>query len=105
MKQHMIFVAVLASCVSCTTVSPSQNDAADKGMPMATSERPEPPKGCSPDSLAQYVGQPIAEVQPKLDTRDIRILRPGMMRTMDYRPTRLNVDVDNNGAIARFWCG
>lgn len=34
-----------------------------------------------------------------------RIIEPGMMITEDYRPERLNIDLDDKGLIARVWCG
>lgn len=34
-----------------------------------------------------------------------RILRPGMAVTMDYSPTRLNIEVDTAERIVRVQCG
>ena len=34
-----------------------------------------------------------------------RILPPGAMMTMDHSPSRLNLDVDDQGVIRRAWCG
>ena len=34
-----------------------------------------------------------------------RILKPGAMMTMDHSPSRLNLDVDDQGVIRRAWCG
>jgi hypothetical protein len=34
-----------------------------------------------------------------------RVIEPGMAITEDYRETRLNIDLDAQGRIARLWCG
>jgi hypothetical protein len=34
-----------------------------------------------------------------------RILPPGAMMTMDHSPSRLNLEVDDQGVIRRAWCG
>lgn len=34
-----------------------------------------------------------------------RIITPGTAVTEDYRPTRLNIDVDRAGKITGVWCG
>lgn len=35
----------------------------------------------------------------------VRIIYPNSAITQDYRPERLNVDVNIDGDIARLWCG
>ncbi|MFY9240358.1 MAG: I78 family peptidase inhibitor [Roseovarius sp.] len=37
--------------------------------------------------------------------RPHRVIPPNSAVTMDYRPDRLNVDLDEAGQITRFWCG
>lgn len=34
-----------------------------------------------------------------------RIIPPGTAVTQDFRPDRLNIDVDAGGRITRIWCG
>lgn len=34
-----------------------------------------------------------------------RILGPNSVATRDYRPNRLNVDIDGNWSVIRVWCG
>ena len=38
-------------------------------------------------------------------SRDARVLTPGMAATMDYRPDRVNIDVNDRGAITGIRCG
>jgi hypothetical protein len=35
----------------------------------------------------------------------IRVIGPGQAVTMDFSPSRLNIDYDNAGKITRVWCG
>lgn len=35
----------------------------------------------------------------------LRLLHPGDMRTADFRPTRLNADLDDGGVVVRTWLG
>jgi len=37
--------------------------------------------------------------------RDVRILNEGDMYTQDYKPQRLNIEIDQSGIITRVWCG
>ncbi|PNU05070.1 I78 family peptidase inhibitor [Novosphingobium guangzhouense] len=64
---------------------------------------------CGADQFASYIGQQatdatIAAIQSKRGDAPIRVIRPGMAVTMDYRAERLNVDVDGSGTIKRFHC-
>lgn len=65
--------------------------------------------GCGADQLAGYVGSPatddvIAKIREWRGEHPIRVLKPGSMATMDYRPDRLNIDVDADGKIKGFRC-
>jgi hypothetical protein len=37
--------------------------------------------------------------------RPVRTLRPGEAMTLDYRPDRLNISLDDNGDLLRLWAG
>jgi hypothetical protein len=60
---------------------------------------------CRAEALLPLVGEP----RGALDGQDIdaptRILPPGSAMTMDHRPDRLNVELDEAGQITRIWCG
>ena len=36
---------------------------------------------------------------------EIRVISPGMAVTMDWRPSRVNIDVTETGIIERIYCG
>ncbi len=59
---------------------------------------------CGADGLQGLVGQPAAVLQGMTFRQDTRILRPGMAVTMDYRPDRLNIDIDAADRIVRVHC-
>ena len=47
------------------------------------------------------------EVKRKLTNskKPYRVLLPGQSYTQDYSPSRMNVQLDENGVITRVWCG
>jgi len=50
------------------------------------------------------IGQPVADVRRDLHEA-ARIIPPDSVVTQDFRPDRMNVDLDAAGVIARIWCG
>lgn len=72
-----------------------------------------PPGGsadeCGAARLGAYLGktadeQTTAAIRAAVGHDRIRVIRPGMAVTMDYRADRLNVDVGENGRIRRVYC-
>lgn len=58
---------------------------------------------CSPGVYAGIVGEPAAAAEAVPAPK--RILGPGEARTMDYIPSRTNIEVDAKGKIIRVFCG
>lgn len=70
--------------------------------------RPDPvdPGTCGADQLQFLVGQNegvLAAMTFRAGT--VRVIRPGMAVTMDYRSDRLNLELDRTGRIVRVFCG
>lgn len=70
---------------------------------------PPPAEGCGAEQLGAYVGRQatdevIAQLQAWRGENPIRVLKPGSAMTMDYRPNRLNVYLDDAGVITEFKC-
>lgn len=70
---------------------------------------PPPAEGCGAEQLGGYVGhkatdEVIASLQQWRGENPIRVLKPGSAMTMDYRPNRLNVYLDDAGVIKEFKC-
>ena len=65
---------------------------------------------CSVQGLGELVGRRAsqslgAEALRLSGARSLRWIRPGDAVTMDYRPDRLNVNLDAQGRVDRFACG
>ncbi len=62
-------------------------------------------QGCS---YRELIGlKPDRDVVAKIREtgRPHRILQPGSQMTMDFSPQRINLELDDQGAIRRVWCG
>ena len=60
---------------------------------------------CGGNALLALVGQPATTLPDHGGWGALRVVRPGMMVTMDYSATRLNVHVDGAGKILALDCG
>ena len=78
----------------------------------------EPPKvvegdfggSCNAEPAQQFVGQKLddalnARAKSATGATGVRVIRPGMAVTMDYRADRLNIEIDDDGRIVRISCG
>jgi hypothetical protein len=71
---------------------------------------PAAPTVCGAEKVASLIGRKrSASVEKRVQTLSgaarIRWIRPGMMVTMDYSETRLNIRVDAKGKILSATCG
>lgn len=58
------------------------------------------------DLVGKAVTGPMADdAQKRSGARAIRLLPPGAMATMDFRPDRLNIDIDDKGVVTGLRCG
>ncbi len=69
-----------------------------------------PPRECSNEAAGRFVGRPgeagvIEGARKASGARTVRVLRPGEMATMDFRPDRLTITVDKHRVIERANCG
>ncbi len=69
------------------------------GLPPAPVEN-----ACGADALQGLVGQPASVLETMRFGTETRIIRPGTAVTMDYRPDRLNIDIDAREWITRVYC-
>lgn len=86
---------VLAACQSGP--GGSQNASADR-----PSSGDDP---CGAGKFAHLVGKPGENLNHGMLPAGSRILRPGMVMTMDYRGDRMNVVIDESGKVDRVYCG
>ena len=67
-------------------------------------------ESCDAKAAEQYIGQVLDEAlseraKAATGARGVRVIRPGMAVTMDYRAGRLNIEVDKAGRIVKVHCG
>jgi len=65
---------------------------------------------CDDKAAAAYIGRAASEetanaARQAAGARGVRVIRPGMAVTMDYRAGRLNLHLDDEGRITRITCG
>lgn len=65
---------------------------------------------CDEKAAAAFVGQTASEelatrAKAQSGARGVRVIRPGMAVTLDHRPGRLNLHLDDAGRITRVSCG
>ncbi|MDO8883497.1 MAG: I78 family peptidase inhibitor [Pseudotabrizicola sp.] len=88
MKQIALAGCVVAMLAACQPV-------VSDGPDLAT---------CGADALQGLVGQPASVLQTMRFGQETRIIRPDMAVTMDYRPDRLNIEIDRAERISRVHC-
>ena len=60
---------------------------------------------CGAEARAYLIGQRASEVDMDSLARTVRVIGLGDPVTQDFRPDRLNLDLDADGVILRAWCG
>ncbi|WP_106476138.1 I78 family peptidase inhibitor [Phytohalomonas tamaricis] len=65
---------------------------------------------CGARRLDNLVGQALTQsvkqrIVDESQAQQYRMLRPGMMQTMDHNAQRLNITLDERGTITKFACG
>jgi hypothetical protein len=89
------------------TVEPSLAAPVDpQPMPQPPAADPTAPgaDACGAAQYAALVGKAITESGVPLEGPNVRYIRPDTQVTMDFRPDRLNVDIDAANVITGFRC-
>ncbi|WP_428513096.1 I78 family peptidase inhibitor [Roseovarius sp.] len=89
--------------LTVATLTACGPDLTDDGVPSRAEE--EGPDICMAADHAALVGQPLDAFDQSTLDQPVRIIPPGGIVTMEYNPKRLNVDLDSDNTIVRFWCG
>lgn len=64
-----------------------------------------PEDACNVAQYASLVGRPATDADVPAASPAVRHIRPDTQVTMDYRPDRLNIDINADGVITGFRCG
>lgn len=93
-------------CLACAPIAPDDTAVSQAHLPMS-SPQPQPAveDSCDPAQWAGFIGSSVEKMRPALEGRNARILSLRSIRTMDYLPSRINVDIDNAGNVLGIWCG
>ncbi|CAN5476603.1 hypothetical protein BH09PSE4_BH09PSE4_15060 [soil metagenome] len=88
-------VALALLCAACAPQTPVRGDSG---------------RICNAGGLSALVGKPYTNALGERAKRlsgsgAVRVLRPGMMVTMDYRVDRLDASVDDANIVTGFKCG
>lgn len=104
----------VAACSPDATPEPAITPATDAGVidPPAADvvATPDATATCNADAVQSLVGQTSTDAlveQARTDSgaNSVRVLKPGDAATMDYREDRLNIELDDAGAITALRCG
>lgn len=89
-RNVFVFTAVVlvSSCQAQTTTLP-----------------PNLKENCSAQKIAPYIGQSKTALSALALEGPLRLLPPKSPMTLDFRPTRTNVELDKDGRIVKAWCG
>ncbi len=91
----LISLTALAALVGC----------ADLESPPPAAQLPAPPDDtCNANSYADLIGQDSTALERVMILGQVRVIRPGMAVTMDYRPERINFNITQDGLIGSITC-
>lgn len=99
MKRFALIAVALAGCTTGQTTPVT-----DTVPPVMGDD------GCGRSRIGDLVGRTMtaaveAEVRQRSGAKTIRVIRPGMAVTMDFRDDRLNIDVDARNVVTGVRCG
>lgn len=108
------FTLLLTACASSQMPISPAGDNVDAAPPPPTvtpnGSSQEQTAACDLDAIQYAIGEQfdeanVPQLQSDSSARQVRILRPGDMATMDYHPDRLNIHLDDQDVIDELRCG
>lgn len=106
-------VLLLAACATpASEADAGSGNAAGPDAPVSTPASPAPEAPamtCDADKVQWTLGQLadealVAKAKMQAGAERMRVIKPGMAVTMDYREDRLNLDVDADNKVTRAYC-
>lgn len=95
--KRLLFASVIA-LTACQTNGPVTGQTAPQS---ASTDN----QACLAEKFEHLVGTSGDAIKESMFPPGTRILRPGMVMTMDYRGDRLNVVINDLGSVDRVYCG
>lgn len=118
MSRFLLPAALLTLCLAACTPKPDEQEQAlaqseERAEAAAQPAPPTPPAAAAAcdDSQAQWaVGKKVTEAEVEQARKDsgaetARTLKPDQMVTMEFNAKRLNLDLDDAGAVTAVRCG
>ena len=120
----ILFAALACLALSACATPPAENNASSSAHD-APADRAIPPKppvaetpaapgddvmNCDAKNMAWAKGQladeaTVQRIRTETHSKGVRVIKPGMAVTMDYRTDRVNIDVDDKNHIVSVRCG
>jgi Peptidase inhibitor I78 family len=113
MTRSFAILPLAALALACTP-APTVDSTIETPAGETTMPAPETPMDgmmvCDAAAVQNLVGKPYTEAvgkdaQARSKSKSMRLIRPGMAVTMDFRNDRLNIEVDEKNAITAVRCG
>ena len=95
MRLLILFSAAILALQACEMQTPQPVEPPPPASDLST---------CHAVGLEGLIGAPVT-LLPEGSWSTLRVIKPGMMVTMDYSATRLNVRVDGRGTLLALDCG
>jgi len=95
MKQFPVLLSLIA-LMACDTPAPDLP--ARPTLPDAAADT------CGAGGYGELIGQDATALERELIMRPVRVIRPGMAITMDFRQDRINFEIDAMNRIASIGC-
>jgi hypothetical protein len=115
--RSLLFAAVVVSgLTACVTPADEQASVPPKPPHEVAPPAPPTPPGEEPimkcdDSNTEWANGKLADealvtrIRTETNSKSVRVIKPGMMVTMDYREDRVNIDVDATNHVTNVRCG
>ena len=113
MKMPLLALCATLALAACSSTPPTESASSSTAESPAMPSTTTPPmlaEECKAEPAQQFVGKVAsAEVAENAriasGSKTVRVIKPGMAVTMDYRGDRLNINVDADNKIASVNCG
>jgi hypothetical protein len=107
----LLALATALALGACAPVDSGVSAGAPGNLPPPPTPREdEEPMTCDAKDTAWALGKTadeatVTRVRTETGSKSVRVIKPGMAVTMDYREDRVNIDVDDANRILKVRCG